>query len=147
MQRTRPKCSSSTLGTNENDSAPAANNLPSRLASRRSVFTKSPETFGIDPGAMTRRSNPRAVARTREREPRRPGLIHRPRRPSHRLKEYRHDIPRRAAQPLHAQFAADRIEYRRDRLRLMQIKPDQTHTLRHGSAPPIAGVSAPAPGT
>jgi hypothetical protein len=36
------------------------------------------------------------------------------------------------AQALHTQLAAERIEHRSDRLRLMNIKPDKSHTLRHG---------------
>jgi hypothetical protein len=36
---------------------------------------------------------------------------------------------RLTAQPLHTQLAADRVQDRRDRLRLMNIKPDKSHTL------------------
>jgi hypothetical protein len=43
--------------------------------------------------------------------------------PPEPLQKHRHDIPRRAAQPLDTQLPRDRIKNRRDRQRLMHIKP------------------------
>jgi hypothetical protein len=49
-QRTRSrKRSSVSLGTNANDSSPAANSLTIRCASRRSVFTRSPGARNLLP--------------------------------------------------------------------------------------------------
>src|SRR5271165_2318099 len=47
---------------NANVSSPAASSRTRRIASRRSVLTRSPEPFGIDPGATTRTSTPSAHA-------------------------------------------------------------------------------------
>jgi hypothetical protein len=62
-------------------------------------------------------------------EPRRPGLIHRRDRPVQLLQEHRHHPRRLTAQPLHTQLTRARIEHRRDRLRLVNIKPNKSHTL------------------
>ncbi len=67
--------------------------------------------------------------RASETEPRRARLIHRAHRAPQPLKEREHHLRRRAAQPLHTKLTAQRIEHRRDRLRLVNIKPDKTHTL------------------
>ena len=119
-------------GTNENDSSPAANNPTSRFASRRSVFTRSPGAFGIDPGETTRRSSPRATASRASANHCRPRLIHRAHRPSEPLQKHRDDIARRAAQPLDPQLPRHRIKDRRNRLALVHIKPDESNTFQHG---------------
>jgi hypothetical protein len=72
------------------------------------------------------------TSRAREREPRWSRLIHSPHGSPQALQEHRDDIPRRAPQPLHTKLARQRIKDRRDRLRLVNIKPDKSHTLRHG---------------
>ena len=115
MQRTRSrKCSSSSLGMNENDSSPAANSLTSRFASRRSVFTRSPGELGIDPGAITRTSSPRATASRASANP--VGPAYRAHRTPEPFQERRHDIDRRTTQPLHRQLTRQRIKDHRDLL-------------------------------
>ena len=69
------------------------------------------------------------LGHARQSEPRRAGLIHRGHRPIELLQKHRHHTGRPATQPIHAQLAGGRIEHRRDRLRLVNIKPDKGHTL------------------
>jgi hypothetical protein len=59
---TSRNCTSATVGTNANLSSPAASNLTSRSASRRSVLTRSPDARATLPAATTRKSIPRPFA-------------------------------------------------------------------------------------
>ena len=129
MQRTRSrKRSSASLGTNAKRSSPAANSRTSRLASRRSVFTRSPGALGIDPGATTRiqarAARPPARARTPSGPPHRPRPPDDPAPPGTRA-------PRARARRATAARAArrSRVKHSGNRLRLVNIKPDKGHTL------------------
>ena len=145
VQRTKSrKRSSASLGTNAKPSSPAANSRTRRLASRRSVFTRSPGALGIDPGATTRISRPRCSATRARANPVGPasytaatGDPAPPRTPP----------PRWPALHASAPHAARRST---DRAARQPSAPGE-HQARQGpysqirSAPPIAGVSAPGP--
>ncbi len=83
--RTRSRsASSSGPGTRTACSLPASSSRTSSSASRRSVFTRSPDARGILLGAATTHSHAAARELAREPVPGRPGLIrgaHRPRQP------------------------------------------------------------------
>src|SRR5207245_2618503 len=110
---------------NAKDSSPAANSRTSRLASRRSVFTRSPEA----PGDRSRRHDSHIEAallgNPGEHEPGGASLIHRAHRAIELLQEVWHDMIGLTAQPLHTQLTVDRIQDRRDRLGPVHIEPER----------------------
>ena len=69
------------------------------------------------------------LGHARQSEPRRAGLIHRGHRPIELLQEHWHHALGLATQTLHAQLPTHGVEHSGDRPRLVNVEPNEGHTL------------------